>query len=258
LRLLATARPALRPRVDPSRTLPLEAIRAEFDAGVAQLIFLALSALPAPPEGLLSADEEERARRLVAPAVKRGFVAGRWLLRSVLAALTGLEPRALELEAGAHGKLFLTGHDRLAPGFNLSHSGDLAALVLLRARHVGIDIEAERALTDPVLLARRILGQRERVWFDGLSAGARDAALLAAWTRKEAVLKAVGTGVSGNLRSIEVLPDASADAGDHAVVHGADPSATWTVRTLSMPPGYHGAISIEGESPRLLAWQAIP
>jgi hypothetical protein len=54
------------------------------------------------------------------------------------------------------------------------------------------------------------------------------------------------------------LPDASVDAGDHAVVHGADPSATWTVRTLSMPPGYHGAIAIEGESPRLLAWQAIP
>jgi 4'-phosphopantetheinyl transferase len=96
------------------------------------------------------------------------------------------------------------------------------------------------------------------VWFDGLPAGARDAALLAAWTRKEAVLKAVGTGVSGNLRSIEVLPDASVDASNHAVVHGADPSAIWSVRTLSMPPGYHGAIAIEGESPRLLAWQAIP
>jgi 4'-phosphopantetheinyl transferase len=248
----------LRLRADLSRILPLSAIRAEFDAGAAQVVFLALSGLPAAPAEMLTADEEARARRLVAQPVKRGFVSGRWLLRSVLSALTGIEPRLLQLQAGPHGKLFLSGHERLGPSFNLSHSGDLAALALLRDRRVGIDIETERPLTDRDLLARRMLGPRERVRFEALPENAREGALLAAWTRKEAVLKAVGTGVSGALQSIEVLPDATAEAGDHPVVHPADPSATWSVRMLSMPPGFYGAIAIEGEVGRLVFWQAIP
>src|SRR4029077_4024137 len=103
-----------------------------------------------------------------------------------------------------------------------------------------------------------MLGPRERKRFEALPEDAREGALLAAWTRKEAVLKAVGTGVSGALRSIEVLPDATAEAGDRPVVHPADPSATWSLRALSMLPGFYGAIAIEGEVSRLVLWQAIP
>jgi len=234
--------------------LPLSAIRAEFDGGTVQVVFLALSGLPAAPEAMLTAEEEARARRLVAPPVKRGFVAGRWLVRSVLAALTGVEPQALEIEAGRHGKLLLGGQERVGPCFNLSHSGDLAALALVRDRRIGIDIEAERPLTDRALLARRMLGPRERKHFEALPDSARNSALLAAWTRKEAVLKAVGTGIAGSLQAIET----PADSDDHAVVHPEEPSATWCVRVLSMPPGFHGAIAIEGEAPRSVIWQAVP
>jgi 4'-phosphopantetheinyl transferase len=259
LRLLAVAQPMLRPRIEPMRMLPLDAIRAEFQAGSVQVVFLALSGFPAlPTQRMLPAHEQARARRLVAPPVRRGFVAGRWLVRSVLAALTGAEPQLLEIRAGKHGKLFLAGHERIAPSFNLSHSGDLVALALARTRRVGIDIEADRTLTDPALLARRILGPRERERFEALPETARAPALLAAWTRKEAVLKAVGTGVSGSLRSIAVLPEASAEAGEAMVVQSADPPATWSVRALAMPPGFQGAIAVEGEDPRLAIWQAVP
>ena len=153
--MLRVTRPSLRPRAEPSRLLPMTAIRTEFDAGAVQVIFLALGGFPAAgPAGILTAVEEARGRRLVSPAVKRGFVAGRWLVRSALAALTALEPHALEIQAGAHGKLFLAGHERLGPCFNLSHSRDLAAVALVRDRRVGIDIEAERPLTDGAPAAR--------------------------------------------------------------------------------------------------------
>src|SRR5262249_42644628 len=150
---------------------------------------------------------------------------------------------------GPHGKLFLAGHERLAVSFNLSHSGEFVALALVRARSIGIDIEAERALTDAPLLARRILAPREHERFEALPDRARGAYLLAAWTRKEAVLKAIGTGISGGLSSVDVLDDSVVAAGNTA--------ATWSVQTLSMPPGFHGAIAIEGEAPRLVTWQAV-
>jgi len=232
----------------------MAAIRTEFEAGAVQVIFLALTGLAAAaPRGLMTVDEEARARRLVAAPVRRGFIGGRWLVRSVLAALTGVEPQSLELRAGAHGKLYLAGHEREGPCFNLSHSGGLAAMALVRDHRVGIDIEAERPLTDTTLLARRILGPRERERFEALPESAREGALLAAWTRKEAVLKAVGTGISGSLRAIEMV----AHAGNHALVHGAEPQATWSLSPLSMPSGYQGAVAVEGEARPLAVWQAV-
>jgi len=249
--------PALQPRCEFSQTQPLGAIRAGFKAGTVQMVFLALSDLPAAvPEGILTEEEAARAQRLVAAPVRRGFIAGRWLLRSMLAVLAGGEPRSLELQAGKHGKLSLADHARLAASFNLSHSGDLAAVALVHARRIGVDIEAERTLTDEALLARRILGPRERASFDALPETARGAALLAAWTRKEAVLKAIGMGISGGLTSIEVLPGAK--TGDYVASDAADASVRWSVRMLLMPAGFQGAIAIEGKAPRLMMWQAVP
>jgi 4'-phosphopantetheinyl transferase len=245
------AQPTLQPRSGPARLQPLGVIAREFRAGAAQVILLALTKFPeAPAERILGPEEAERARQRVAPVVRRGFVAGRWLLRSVLAAVAGVEPRLLEFRAGTHGKLFLAGHEQLGACFNLSHSGELAGLALVRARRIGLDIEAERQLTDAALLARRILGPRERERFEALPESARGDRLLAVWTRKEAVLKAIGIGISGGLSSVEVLAD--------TVVSAGEASATWSVRTLSMPPGFRGAIAIEGEAPRLLIWEAVP
>jgi len=250
LRPLATAEPAFLAPPKPSRTQPLDAIRAGFEAGTVQTVFLGLSDLPALPEAILTEEEAARAQRLVAAPVRLGFIGGRWLMRSLLAVLAGVEPRSLVLQAGEHGKLSLVGHERLAVSFNLSHSGNLVGLALVHARRIGIDIEAERPLTDGALLARRILGPRERKRFERLPKAARAAALLAAWTRKEAVLKAMGIGISGGLDSIDVLSDAILCAGE--------PATSWVVRTLAMPPGYHGAVAIEGDAPRLRAWQAMP
>ena len=243
--------PTLEPVTERRRLQSLQAIVREFEAGVAQVFFLALSQLKrGRAELILSGDEAVRAERLVSPAVRHGFVGARWLVRSVLGAIVGAVPRSLELKAGSHGKPILIGHDRLAACFNLSHSGDLVALALVRARPIGIDIEVSRPLNDAALLARRILGPDEREHFERLPEAVRGTALLTTWTRKEAVLKAMGTGISGGLTSIDVLADSVACSGETPT--------TWFVRTLQMPPGFYGAIAHEGETMRFVTWQAVP
>ena len=244
---MAAPQPILRPDVEPSHLRSSGAIIDAFNDGAAQIVFLLLSNLDEGlAERILPADELERARRLVAPPVRRGFVGGRYLLRSVLATLAGVAPASLELQTGSHGKPSLVGYERLRASFNLSHSGDLAALALVCARRVGIDIEAERPLTDAALLARRIFSPRERERFESLPENARGAALLEAWTRKEAVLKAIGTGVSGGLDSVEVLADA------------VETPETWSVQTLAMPTGFFGAIALENGPVPVVTWQAVP
>jgi phosphopantetheinyl transferase len=73
--------------------------------------------------------------------------------------------------------------------------------------------------------------------------------------RKEAVLKALGTGVSGIPASIETGLDPAA-SGSLEVASGAGHGTHWWSCPLSLPSGYLGALALEGEARPVLAWQA--
>lgn len=81
--------------------------------------------------------------------------------------------------------------------FNLSHSGSFA-LCALSDEPVGVDIEAVRPRREG--LARRILSPGEFAWYEGHGASAE--ALLTLWTRKEALCKRSGQGLSFPVREI--------------------------------------------------------
>ncbi|HEX6687797.1 MAG TPA: hypothetical protein VF085_03940 [Solirubrobacterales bacterium] len=120
-----------------------------------------------PPAGRLPAAERERAADMARPEVRRRWVNARWALRSVLGRYLEREPAQIELRCGDRGKpLLAAAEDPLR--FNLSHSGDLAAIAVAHDREVGVDVQ-------------RI--------------GPRSAKYYASWTRREAVAKCHGVGL---------------------------------------------------------------
>ena len=74
---------------------------------------------------------------------------------------------------------------------------ELRPLLLFAVGHtrVGVDVERIRAIPDADALVMRFFSRRECDQFQALPPSARPAAFLRAWTRKEAVLKAIGRGV---------------------------------------------------------------
>jgi len=161
---------------------------------------LLLDRLQGPAEAafaLLSADEKVRADRLRDPLLRHRFMLARAFLRRALGARLGRDPDGLEFHYSAGGKPLLDGIH-----FNLSHTADRLALVISTRHPVGVDIEVLRAVD-----ARAIAG----VHFAPAEAAtlARSAEPLPAffrlWTRKEAVLKAHGLGIT---HSLAVLPKA--------------------------------------------------
>lgn len=95
--------------------------------------------------------------------------------------------------------------------FNLSHSGTLV-LCALDEQPVGVDIECIRPHHPN--LARRICSEQELAWLeqqeDSISA------LCQLWTRKEALVKYQGTGLTVPTRSISVpLPPCTQQDGLH-------------------------------------------
>jgi 4'-phosphopantetheinyl transferase len=171
----------------------------------------------------LSVEEVERAQTM-APDRARRFVAARGTLRELLGSLIGLAPSDVKIGYGAHGKPELDGPLR----FSVSHSGELVLIAVALGREVGVDVELVRRLFDRDGFARAVLETEEQEAVTQLPETARDSALLAAWTRKEALLKAAGEGLG---------PDLEAVIGKQAT--------RFTVHPLAPAPGYIGALAVE-------------
>ena len=159
---------------------------------------------------LLSADEHERAGRLRSAAGRARFERSRMALRAILAGYLDTPPEELVFDYGESGKPSLPPARASTPGeptlwFNLSHSEDLALCAVGESGEVGVDIESVRALSDFKRLAQRHFSPAElRHW----SASTGDDALLEffrIWTRKEAMLKAAGFGLSRPLERVDTL-----------------------------------------------------
>lgn len=145
---------------------------------------------------LLSSAERARAQRFVFARDRVRYVQAHAALRQLLAqALGQADPAALVFGARADGKPWLPAAPRLR--FNLSHSADTAVIALSDQAEVGVDVEHPHALPDALALAAAHATAAERAALATLPTPAqRAAAFLRLWTRKEACLKAVGSGLA--------------------------------------------------------------
>ena len=155
----------------------------------------------------LAADERARAERISFSEGRRRFVVGRASLRRLLGSRLGLPASEVQLVEGDHGKPALD--PCYAPAtrgltFNLTHSGELALLAIAN-REVGIDLESPLRSVDAMAVVRRFFSEAERRGFDAMPPGAdRDRLFFRVWTRKEALVKAIGRGLSCPLSSFTV------------------------------------------------------
>ncbi len=196
-------------------------------------------------EALLSDDEKARGRAFVTAALRHRFVVGRARLRSLLGGHLGLDPGALVFVQNAFGKPRLA--DRPSVHFSLSHSGDRAVLAVSERHEMGIDIERVRPL-DHLDLARRYFHPNEVTAIEGVRPTEEQLlAFFRTWTLKEAIVKAIGRGLSIPLDTFEVQIAPSPPT--MVLAPGGAPQAWWLHQTtgsyclaLAVPGGEVGLI----------------
>jgi len=159
-------------------------------------------------ESVLSAHQRERAARLRVDEKRRQYIVAQGLTRRILGRAVSASPQAVEFVRGPKGKPYLGGA-AAAQGiqFNMTHTSHLALIAVTRRGEVGIDIERIRRNLAWEKLARRYFSAHEQAAFRAQPADARLRAFFVCWTRKEAVLKAIGTGIGGGLGSFDVSVD---------------------------------------------------
>lgn len=211
------------------------------ERGVVELWTARLDAAGAAPglAALLSDEERLRAARLRRPADRERFVAAHALLREVLALYEGGEPARLELVHGPYGKPALRSRE---VGFSLARSGDVA-LVAVAAGEVGVDVELVRPGIAGDGLVDRYLTAAERAEVASAPTGGLDAAATALWARKEALLKAAGTGLAHDPAAV----CAAAAAGrSHLLGDALGAVGEWSVADVPVPAGYAAAVAAAG------------
>jgi 4'-phosphopantetheinyl transferase len=148
-------------------------------------------------------DEVERGRlaAYVRDVDKARFLLGVTIVRRVLAARFSLPAAKIDLdrtctECGTpHGKVRAAGVE-----LSVTHSGQLVG-VAFSDRPVGLDVEKVDPELDVDALARMALSAAEAQELCGYNGIAKVRTFTTYWTRKEAVLKATGEGLRGDLRA---------------------------------------------------------
>lgn len=163
-------------------------------AGRVQVHIIDPAAFPAEVAiRVLNAAEQELAGRFRFEKDAVHWRACRAALKMILGKALEIDPSAVTLATGDYGKPFLEKTPRPIH-FNLSHCHDLALLALAGEGPVGVDVEpADRA--GSLLGCEGTFCHPDEI--AALPAGeGRATALLDIWTSKEALLKALGTGMS--------------------------------------------------------------
>lgn len=157
----------------------------------------------------LSVEERDRAARFVTDTLRRRYTAAHLFLRQTLARFCGARPEQLRFSENAWGKPSVSSHPALH--FNLSHSQHLALVGISTVNAIGVDIELLQRWPDKELcsLSQTIMTSAEQQSLQTTLQSSTDQneashAFLNAWTRKEACVKALGLGLSYDVRQLEV------------------------------------------------------
>lgn len=205
---------------------------------------------------LLDDAERQAAGRFVFAKDEARFTAGRAFLRTILAGYLGADPRSLQFTRGEHGKPRLReGATAADLAFNVSHAERLGLIAVSAGLEVGVDVEWLDRRAEHLALARHSFAPEEAAQLQTLTGDELVGAFFRCWTRKEAVIKAVGKGLSLPLRSFAVtlLP-----GWEPALVRAPDEEALSGLALFHLEPWprYVGALAVRGACARLRLWTA--
>lgn len=221
---------------------------------------------------LLAPDEAARAARFRFERHRRRYAVGRGALRTLLGRYLDRPPRSVAFRYGPNDKPYVvdagpgsgsgsgSGSSESGGGgggleFNLSNSEELAVVAFVAGDEVGADVEKLRPMPDALAIAERFFSAAERQVLAAVPEALREQAFFRAWTRKEAYLKAVGTGITVPLDRFDVTLAPHEPPRMLSMEGDAERAADWSLFHLEPAAGYLGAVAIRGGGWRLHGWR---
>jgi 4'-phosphopantetheinyl transferase len=159
---------------------------------------------------VLSAAEMQRADQFQFLLHRNRFVLAHAALRHILFIYSAFPASSIDFTISPHGKPSLVNRNKGESGeieFNLSHSEDLAVVAVSFGSILGVDVEQVREMPDWPQMARQFFSDAEIAAIERVPPHEAGMMFLRFWTRKEALLKAMGTGLQDDLSSFCTVAD---------------------------------------------------
>lgn len=198
-------------------------------------------------ERTLSTFELNRANAYQSIDLRTKYVLAHISLRFILGHYLDTEPHEIIYGYETHGKPYIIAPESQDLNFNMTYSQDRALIALMKGNSIGIDLEYYKDLSDVNQLVDRYFSPAERSYYYQLKPEDRLRAFYRGWTRKEAFIKALGSGLSFPLDSftVTITPDEPVRLDN---LKGDSPKR-WQIYDLSeLFPGkdYEAALAVEG------------
>jgi len=179
---------------------------------------------------VLNPGEIIRANKYLKELDRNRFIVSRSTLRHILAGYLKCAPESIEFKSGENEKPYLESPIR----FNLSHSGDWIVIAVANTE-VGIDVEYIKPHFNYEGILNSHFNEQEMNYInadDGLHR------FFKFWTRKEAILKATGIGLTEYLMAITALDGIHKIDGD--LLHT---QTDWELNTFKTADNYPATIA---------------
>jgi len=183
---------------------------------------------------LLDTTELERYNKLH-PNHQHRYLISHAACRHILGHYTKTPARQIIYSKNDHGKPALD-HEHPVY-FNLSHSHDLALLAISSHSEVGIDVEYINHKAQWQKIAQRFFTAEEVSFLLNQPEERQEELFFQIWTRKEAYIKAIGTGLKTSLSSFSVI-----SGNTIAPLNSAKSKATWYLQDLNLSTLYKTAM----------------
>lgn len=196
---------------------------------------------------VLSTEEVIRAASFKYRQDRDLFTFRRYLARVVLSGYLVVAPGDIQYSMNSFGKPELINQPcsrRLT--FNISSSGSLVVVSVASHNDVGIDVECIDDRFQTIDIADLYFCPEELSYLYGQPEKLRCREFYRIWVRKEAYLKAMGTGFLRPPDTFCVLPSVVGTNMEAAAVITDGDGSIWTIANFELGPSYLGAVAIHG------------
>jgi len=191
---------------------------------------------------VLSEDEIVRANAFKFIIDRTKYVIARGILRILLGHYLNKDPKKIVFSYSEYGKPDCSNTKNLK--FNVSHSGDMAIFGFISAHAIGVDIEEIKNDFDTLEIASNFFSTNEIIVLrDTIPDLEKNRAFYRCWTRKEAFIKAEGSGLSFPLDRFTVSLDHDIQATLLETKWKPQERLHWHLSSFVPAPNYIAAIA---------------
>lgn len=203
----------------------------------------------------LSAPELSRANQYYDPINRKRYTIARGLLRILIGRYLGKRPTTVQFEYSEHGKPKLL---ETPLRFSKTSSAEIGLIAFCWETVLGVDLEQTKEIDDIPALSKTLFSRGEQRQMQKVSPSEHIELFYNIWTRKEAVLKALGTGLSFSPDKLTVSLQSSPEFELTIQDELPSASANWQLKSFSPTAGYQAALAIQSSKHMLSFFRLCP